>query len=129
MAPQLPYPLIEKCQGRPTPDTVVVYQPAKPENAFANIVSSPNWNSSGTVFMNGTHRNGILQKALAEREAFLRRHPRHRAYQAEIDRILDKSGNINGRLASLSLLMQGKLLEMKNELMKLNRLLQDRVRP
>ena len=34
-----------------------------------------------------------LQKALAERERFLDRRPHLRAYQAEIDRILDNSGN------------------------------------
>lgn len=76
--------------------------------------------------MSCANQNDILQKALAEREAFLRRHPRQRAYQAEIDRILDQSGDINGRLASLRMLMEGKLLEMKNELIKLHRLLRDR---
>jgi len=90
------------------------------------MVSWPNWNRSGALFMRCANHNKILQKALAEREAFLRRHPRQRAYQAEIDRILDKSGDIHGRLASLRMLMEGKLLEMKNELIKLHNLLQDR---
>lgn len=76
--------------------------------------------------MDCTNHNDILQKALAEREEFLRRHPRQRAYQAEIDSILDKSGLINGRLASLRMLMEGKLIEIQNEFIKLNSLLQDR---
>ena len=92
----------------------------------AKIVSWPEWISSGTTFMSCTNHKDILQKALAEREEFLRRHPRQRAYQTEIDRILDKSGDINGRLASLRMLMEGKLLEIQNELIKLNSLLQDR---
>ena len=44
--------------------------------------------------------------------------------QVEIDRVLNKSGNIHGRMAVLGMLIQGKLLEMQNELCKLNRLLQ-----
>jgi hypothetical protein len=63
--------------------------------------------------------NDILQEALAERERFLRRHPRLRAYQAEIDSILDKSGGTHGRLAVLGTLMEGKLLEMQKEMTKL----------
>ena len=60
-----------------------------------------------------------LQKALAERDRFLARHPHLTAYQAEIDRILDKSGDCQGRLAVLGTMMQGKLLEMKRELGRL----------
>jgi len=63
--------------------------------------------------------NDILQEALAQRERYLQRHPRLRAYQAEIDRILDKSGDVDGRLAVLGTLIQGKLLEMQREMAKL----------
>ena len=65
-----------------------------------------------------------LHQALAARERFLERHPHLRAYQAEIDRVLDQSGNIQGRMAVLGTLMQGKLLEMQNEFSRLNRYLQ-----
>ena len=65
-----------------------------------------------------------LQQALAARERFLERHPHLRVYQAEIDRVLDQSGNIHGRMAVLGTLMQGKLLEMRNQFSKLNRHLQ-----
>ena len=40
------------------------------------------------------------------------------AYQREIDRVLDKSGNHQGRLLVLGMLIQGKLLEMQRELVK-----------
>lgn len=65
-----------------------------------------------------------LQKALDARERFLQRHPHLRAYQAEIDLVLDKSGNSQGRMAVLGTLMQGKLLELRNEFYKLNQYLQ-----
>jgi hypothetical protein len=65
-----------------------------------------------------------LQEALAERERLLERLPHLRIYQAEIDRILDKSGSHRGRMAVLGTLMQGKLLDMQRELYKLTRTLQ-----
>jgi hypothetical protein len=66
--------------------------------------------------------NPGLQEALARRERYLERHPHLRAYQAEIDRVLDKSGNSLGRMAVLGTLMQGKLLEMQSELYKLTQI-------
>ena len=66
-----------------------------------------------------------LKKALADRDELLERHPHLRASQAEIDRILDKSGNHQGRMAVLATLMQGKLLEMQKELYNLADILHD----
>jgi hypothetical protein len=71
-----------------------------------------------------TTPNDTLQTALAEREQFLAHRPHLQAYQDQIDKILDKSGNHHGRLAVLGTLMQGKLLEMQIELKKLNAILQ-----
>ena len=68
--------------------------------------------------------NEALQAALAERDQFLARRPHLKAYQDQIDKVLDKSGNHEGRLAVLGTLMQGKLLEMQAELKKLNAILQ-----
>jgi hypothetical protein len=68
--------------------------------------------------------NTRLQEALANRERYLERHPHLRTYQAEIDRVLDKSGSVHGRLAVIGMLMQGKLLEMQAAFYKLNRYLQ-----
>jgi hypothetical protein len=70
-----------------------------------------------------TSPNAALQAALAERERFLARHPHMQAYQEQIDKVLDKSGNHQGRLAVLGMLMQSKLLEMQTELKKLNAIL------
>lgn len=68
-----------------------------------------------------------LQKALTERERFLERHPHLRTYQAEIDRILDMSGNSQGRLAVLGMLMQGKLLELQKRLYSLTEVLYENI--
>ena len=68
--------------------------------------------------------NEHLRKALAARERFLERQPHLRAYQAEIDRVLDQSGNSRGRMAVLGMLLQGKLLDMQRELYKLSKILQ-----
>ena len=67
--------------------------------------------------------NPQLQAALAEREKFLMRYPHMRSYQAEIDRILDKSGNAQGRMAVLGMLLQGKVLELQRELYKMTLIL------
>lgn len=68
--------------------------------------------------------NQLLHKALARRERFLDGHPHLRVYQAEIDRVLDQSGNHQGRMAVLGTMMQGKLLDMRSELYKLTDFLQ-----
>jgi hypothetical protein len=66
-----------------------------------------------------------LQIALAARDEFLARHPHLQDFQTEIDRILDNSGNRQGRLAVLGTLMQAKLLDMQKELYKLTEILRD----
>lgn len=71
--------------------------------------------------------NGLLQKALKDREQFLEQNPRLRSYQAEIDRLLDNSGNNQGRMAVLGMLMQGKLLELQKELCSLSEILIDNI--
>lgn len=68
-----------------------------------------------------------LRQALSARDRFLERHPHLRPYQAEIDRLLDSSGNSQGRMAVLGTLMQGKLLEMQKELNKLSNILLEAV--
>ena len=66
----------------------------------------------------------ILQVALAERAQLLQDRPHLRAYQKEIDSLLDKSGNHQGRLAVLGTLMQGKLLEIQRVLFRLNKIIE-----
>jgi len=67
--------------------------------------------------------NERLRRALAEQERFLKQNPQLRAFQAEIDRLLDRSGDAHGRMAVLATLMQGKLLEMRDQFKRLNRYL------
>ena len=64
-------------------------------------------------------KNERLRKAIAERDRYLAEHPQLASYQTEIDTVLDKSGNQEGRMAVLGTLLQGKMLEMQNELKKL----------
>ncbi|MDJ0781456.1 MAG: hypothetical protein QNJ22_05760 [Desulfosarcinaceae bacterium] len=73
--------------------------------------------------------NEPLQHALAARDRYLEQNPHLRPFQAEIDRLLDKSGNREGRLAVLGTLMQGKLLDLRRELNKLNEVLLESVPP
>jgi hypothetical protein len=62
--------------------------------------------------------NPSVEHAIAERERFLQRCPHLRAYQQEIDGILDKSGTSHNRMAVLATLIQGKLLDIQKELYK-----------
>ena len=63
--------------------------------------------------------NERLRNAIAERDRYLAKHPHLASYQAEIDEVLDKSGNHEGRMAVLGTLLQAKMLEMQNELNRL----------
>ena len=75
----------------------------------------------------GASHNERLQHALGKRDRFLKRNPHLRPLQAEIDCLLDKSGNNEGRMAVLGTLMQGKLLDLQKELNKLSNILQEAV--
>jgi hypothetical protein len=59
-----------------------------------------------------------LSQAIAERDLFLERHPQLRQLQQEIDRMLDKAGTHQNRMAVLALLM-----ELHSHLQGLNRIL------
>jgi len=74
---------------------------------------------------NPTDPNALLKQALAERERFLKRCPHLNAYQQEIDRILDKSGTSSNRMAVLTTLIQGKLLDIQKELYKASLVLKE----
>ena len=56
--------------------------------------------------------SNYLHTALRERDAFLQQHPHLKAFQNEIDTLLDKSGNSKNRLAVLAMMIQGKLVEL-----------------
>ena len=71
--------------------------------------------------------NERLQTAIEARERYLAENPHLKSYQAEIDRLLDKSGSHDGRMAVLGTLIQGKMLELQSELYRLTGLLQTSV--
>ena len=64
-----------------------------------------------------------LARALAEKAEFLNQHPEYRKYQKEIDRLLDNAGDMENRMAVLAMLMEGKLIELHQNLQKLNGIL------
>ena len=65
----------------------------------------------------------VLAQALAEKAEFLNQHPEYQKFQNEIDRLLDKAGSMKNRMAVLAILMEGKLIELHQQLQKLNRIL------
>jgi hypothetical protein len=57
--------------------------------------------------------------AIAARDKFLEKYPHLKEYQDEIDQLLDKAGDKQGRMAVLGMLMQERLLALNTELFKL----------
>jgi bacterioferritin (cytochrome b1) len=64
-----------------------------------------------------------LAEALAERALFLENHPKYKTFQDQINKLLDKAGNAENRMAVLAMLMESKLLELQKELRRLNTIL------
>ena len=64
-----------------------------------------------------------LARALSERARFLQNNPGLKPFQVEIDTILEKAGTPQNRMAVLAMLMEGKLIELNQELKSLNALL------
>ena len=64
-----------------------------------------------------------LAEALAERDGFLEENPQYGEMQREIDRMLDKAGSSQNRMAVLAMLMEAKLIELHGQLKSLNRIL------
>jgi hypothetical protein len=71
-------------------------------------------------FSTARNKEKAVAIAIAERDQFLEQHPEYLPYQREIDRILDKAGPPEKRLAVLAMLMEGKLLDMQRHLMRLH---------
>jgi hypothetical protein len=83
-----------------------------------------NPNQKTTRKVQQTHTD-IVAEAIKQRDQFLQQRPQMRSYQREIDRILDKAGDSESRMAVLSLLMEGKLAELRKSLGQLNNLVAD----
>jgi hypothetical protein len=56
-----------------------------------------------------------LRKAIEERDRFLERNPNLKPYQREIERRMKNAGSSENRMAILSMMMQEKLMELKEQ--------------
>ncbi len=65
----------------------------------------------------------VLAEALAERAEFLETYPQYKPFQLKIDRMMDKAGNRQARMAVLAIMIEGKLVELHGQLRQLNRIL------
>ena len=65
----------------------------------------------------------ILAEAEAEKAQFLEQYPQYRPFQSKIDRMMDKAGNNEARMAVLAFMMEGKLIELYSQLRTLNGIL------
>ena len=81
------------------------------------------WKNRAAKLSTAINREKAVAEAIAERDLFLKHHPQYLPYQREIDRILDKAGPPEKRLAVLAMLMEGKLYEMQSHLMRLSGIL------
>ena len=64
-----------------------------------------------------------LADALAERDLFLETYPKYKPFQKEINKMLDKAGSRENRMAVLAVLMEAKMLELHKQLKELNAIL------
>ena len=78
----------------------------------ARKASPSNWN-----------HEKALADALAERSRFLEQYPQYTEFQSEIDKMLDKAGSSDNRMAVLAMLIEGKLIEMSREFNKISAIL------
>ena len=68
-------------------------------------------------------RAQTLQRAVDERDRLLQAHPSLRPFQAKLDALLSKAGTTDNRMAVLSMMMQGKLSELGDQMQALNQAL------
>lgn len=80
------------------------------------------FNKAGDSPLSATAQK-TLAEALAERDVFLEQNPTARAYQEQIDRILESAGPIENRMAVLAMLMEAKLRELGEQMNGLHGLL------
>jgi hypothetical protein len=65
----------------------------------------------------------ILAQALRARDSFLRDHPELMGLQEEIDRLMERAGTRENRMAVLQIIMGAKLQELQQEMLKLLQIL------
>jgi hypothetical protein len=68
-----------------------------------------------------------LQKAIKERDDFLKKHPKHKEYQKEIDYIFKQIGNNpEARLEAIAQMVEGQMLRLQFEVYNLNQILEEK---
>lgn len=67
--------------------------------------------------------NRLLQELLDKRDKYLKENPHLIPFQEEIDRLLDNAGNHDNRMAVLGIMLEGKLAELREQLMSLSSML------
>ena len=65
----------------------------------------------------------VLADAIAERSRFLEQYPQYQEFQRDIDKMLDKAGSADNRMAVLAMLIEGKLVEMSQQFRTLSGIL------
>ena len=67
--------------------------------------------------------DALLQELLEKREQYLKENPHLVPFQKEIDRLLDNAGNQENRMAVLGIMLEGKLSELREQLLSLSNML------
>jgi hypothetical protein len=67
--------------------------------------------------------NASLDELIKTREQYLNKNPHLIPFQKEIDRLLDNAGNPENRMKVLGIMMEGKLTELKEQLLRLSNML------
>jgi hypothetical protein len=65
----------------------------------------------------------ILARALRERDSFLMAHPELMGLQEEIDRLMERAGTSENRMAVLQIMMGARLQKLQQEMLKLLQIL------
>jgi hypothetical protein len=67
--------------------------------------------------------NASLDELIKTRAQYLKENPHLIPFQKEIDRLLDNAGNLENRMKVLGIIMEGKLTELKEQLLRLSNML------
>lgn len=68
---------------------------------------------------------GNIKKAVEARDEFLMEHPELRPFQKEIEKEMRNAGNYNNRASVLKAMMDKRMLELKQNLLALQKIMND----
>lgn len=69
--------------------------------------------------------NQLLEELLKKRDQYLKENPHLVPFQEEIDRRLDSAGSQENRMAVLGIMLEGKLAELREQLVSLGDMLSE----